>query len=151
MSLMLQQTGRKPGIVISKFNLFITSQLLEGAIQSLGNHGTMEPEVIWVPGAVEIPLMCKQLACRADIDFVIALGCVIQGDTPHFDYVCSAVTQGVMQVTLETLKPVVFGILTTYTLEQAIERAALDRDNKGGEAADTGVYMAEMVRSLANR
>lgn len=142
----LNSAGRKSGIVVSKFNAFITTQLLEGALQELRKKKAADPVVIWVPGAVEIPLACQQLAKRSDLDFVIALGCVIQGDTPHFDYVCSIVTQGVTRVMLDEQKPVIFGILTTNTLEQAIQRAALDRDNKGGEAAETGLYMAALQK-----
>ena len=147
MSGKLKYAGWKSGIVVSRFNHFITAQLLEGALATIKIHCDCEPEVMWVPGAFEIPIACKALALRSDIDAVIALGCVIQGDTPHFDYVCAAAAQGVTQAMLETMKPIAFGVLTTLTVDQAIQRAALTKDNKGGEAAEVALTMAGLLKA----
>ena len=151
MSGKLKYAGWKSGIVVSRFNHFITAQLLEGALATLKQHCDIDPVVVWVPGAFELPLACKALALRPDIDAIIALGCVIQGDTPHFDYVASEVAKGVAHVALETGIPVIFGVLTTDTLEQAIERAGTKAGNKGWDAAISAIEMVHVLRFILNK
>ena len=146
MSGKLKHAGLRFGIVVSRFNHFISAQLLEGSLRELKKQEIQDPLVVWVPGAFELPLMCKALAERKDIDVVVALGCVIRGDTPHFEYVCQAATAGITQTMLEVMKPISFGVLTTETLEQAIQRAAISKDNKGGEVTAGAVEMALRLR-----
>ena len=131
----------KIAIVVSRFNEFITGKLLSGCIDTLKRHKVLEDniDVVWVPGAFEIPLIAKKLAKR--YDGVIALGAVIKGSTPHFDYVAAEVSKGVAQVALETEKPVIFSVLTTDNLEQAIERAGTKAGNKGSDAAKSAIEM----------
>ena len=138
------------GIVAGRFNEFIVSKLLEGALDGLKRHGIDGTNIIvaWVPGAFEIPLVAKKLAERADIDVVICLGAVIRGSTPHFDYVAAEVSKGVAQVSLSSGKPVIFGILTTENIEQAIERAGTKAGNKGYDAASSAIEMANLMREL---
>ena len=142
--------GLKYGIVIGRFNEFIGSKLLDGAIDTLKRHGASEDEieVTWVPGAFEIPLMTKVLAKSGRFDALITLGAVIKGATPHFDFVSNEVSKGVASVSLESSIPVAFGVLTTDTIEQAIERAGTKAGNKGAEAALTAIEMANLLKNV---
>ncbi|MBF8436802.1 6,7-dimethyl-8-ribityllumazine synthase [Halanaerobiaceae bacterium Z-7014] len=139
--------GLKVGIVIARFNEFISSKLLSGAKDALIRHGVEaeDIDIAWVPGAFEIPLTAKKMAASDKYDGVICLGAVIRGATPHFDYVCAEVSKGIATVGLDTEKPVMFGVITTDTIEQAIERAGTKAGNKGFEAA---VGMLEMANLL---
>lgn len=143
--------GLKFGIVAGRFNEFIGSKLISGAIDALIRHGVEEDniEITWVPGAFEIPLAAKKLAKSNRYDAVICLGAVIKGSTPHFDYVSSEVSKGVAHVALETEKPVIFGVLTTDTIEQAIERAGTKAGNKGYDAAVTAIEMANLLKQIS--
>lgn len=142
----------KFAIVVSRFNVFITQKLLEGALDVLKRHHVSEEQiyVAWVPGAFEIPLVAKKLAESRKFDAVICLGAIIRGATPHFEYVASEASKGIAQVMLETGVPVIFGILTTDTIEQAIERAGTKAGNKGAEAAFSALEMANLLRQIAN-
>ncbi|MHB1024339.1 MAG: 6,7-dimethyl-8-ribityllumazine synthase [Desulfobacteria bacterium] len=142
----LQGQGVKVSIVVSRFNGFITDRLLEGALDALRRHGVEEKgiTVIRVPGSFEIPLGVKRAAGQK-VDAVIALGALIRGGTPHFDYLSAEVTKGVAQVMLETGIPVSFGVLTTDTVEQAIERAGTKAGNKGAEAAQSALEMVSLL------
>jgi 6,7-dimethyl-8-ribityllumazine synthase len=142
--------GLKFGITVSRFNEFITSKLLEGALNSLVRHGADEKdlEVAWTPGAFEIPLVAQQMAKSKKYDAVIALGAVIQGDTPHNQYIAAEVSKGIATVSLESGVPVIFGILTTDNLEQAIERAGTKSGNKGAQAAQSAIEMANLLKML---
>lgn len=134
------------GIVASRFNELITSKLISGAKDALIRHGVDENNItlVWVPGAFEIPLAAKKLAEKKEFDAIISLGCVIRGATPHFDYVCNEVAKGVATASLDTGVPIAFGVLTTDTIEQAIERAGTKAGNKGFEAAVTAIEMANL-------
>jgi 6,7-dimethyl-8-ribityllumazine synthase len=147
----LMGQGLKFGIVTGRFNEFIGSKLVSGAIDALIRHGVEEDniEITWVPGAFEIPLAAKKLAKSNRYDAVICLGAVIKGSTPHFDYVSSEVSKGVAHVGLETEIPVIFGVLTTDTIEQAIERAGTKAGNKGYDAAVTAIEMANLLKQLS--
>lgn len=142
--------GKKFALVVSRFNEFITSKLLSGAIDALTRHEVAEEDicVAWVPGAFEIPLVARKLAERGDFDAVICLGAVIRGATPHFDYVASEVAKGIAKVSLDTGVPVIFGVITADTLEQAIERAGTKAGNKGFEAAVSALEMASLLAVL---
>lgn len=142
--------GLKIGIVAGRFNEFITSKLLSGAIDALVRHGVAEDdiEVAWVPGAFEIPLVAKKMAGLNRYDAVITLGAVIRGATPHFDYVSAEVSKGVAKVGLDANLPVIFGVLTVDTIEQAIERAGTKAGNKGWEAANTAIEMANLLKTF---
>lgn len=142
--------GLKFGIVAGRFNDFIGSKLVAGAIDGLKRHGVNEEdiEITWVPGAFEIPLVAKKMAKTNNYDGVICLGAVIKGSTPHFDYVSSEVSKGVASVGLETEIPVIFGVLTTDTIEQAIERAGTKAGNKGYDAAVTAIEMANLLKQF---
>ena len=137
-------------IVVSRFNEFINKKLLEGAIDCLSRHGCTEKDidVIWVPGAFEIPLVALKTAQNKKYDAVICLGAVIRGATPHFDFVASEVSKGIANVSLQTQKPVIFGVLTTDSIEQAIERAGTKSGNKGWEAGLTAIEMVNLVKIL---
>lgn len=139
----------KFGIVISRFNEFITSKLLGGALDALVRHGAKEEDIAiaWTPGAFEIPLAAKKMAAKG-YDAVICLGAVIRGSTPHFDYVSAEVTKGVAQVSFSSEVPVIFGVLTTDTIEQAIERAGTKAGNKGFEAAVSAIEMANLFKNM---
>jgi len=142
--------GRRFAIVVSRFNEFISRQLLHGAIDALVRHD-VEPqaiEVVWVPGSFEIPLVAKRLAESRRYHAVICLGAVIRGATPHFDYVAAEVSKGIAHVALQTNVPVVFGVLTTDTIEQAVERAGTKMGNKGAEAALVAIEMANVLAEL---
>ena len=142
--------GFRFAVVVSRFNSFITERLLEGALDCLKRHGCREEdiEIVWTPGSFEIPLIAKKLAKRNSCDAVIALGAVIRGETPHFDYVAAEVSKGIAAVSLETEKPVVFGVLTTDTVEQAIDRAGTKAGNKGWEAALTAIEMVNLLKEV---
>jgi 6,7-dimethyl-8-ribityllumazine synthase len=142
--------GLKYGIIVGRFNEFIGGKLLSGAIDGLKRHGAEESEieVTWVPGAFEIPLVAKKMANSGKYDAVICLGAVIRGATPHFDYVSNEVTKGVASVSLDSEIPVVFGVLTVDSIEQAIERAGTKAGNKGYEAAVTAIEMANLLKQL---
>ena len=142
----------KIAIVVSRFNVFITQKLLEGALDVLKRHRVVEKNVYitWVPGAFEIPLIAKKLAETGKFDAVICLGAIIRGATPHFDYVAAESSKGVAQVMLETGIPVIFGILTTDTIEQAIERAGTKAGNKGAEAAMSALEMISLIKKISS-
>jgi len=137
-------------IVAARFNDFIVSKLVAGAFDALKRHGVSDGDlsIAWVPGAFEIPLAAKRLADRNDVDAVICLGAVIRGSTPHFDYVCAEVSKGIAQVSLASGKPVLFGVLTTESIEQAIERAGTKAGNKGFDAAVSAIEMVNLLRSM---
>jgi len=145
----LQGKGVNVSIVVSRFNSFITDRLLEGALDALRRHGVEEKgiTVVRVPGSFEIPLGVRRAAGQK-VDAVIALGALIRGGTPHFDYLSAEVTKGVAQVMLETGIPVAFGVLTTDTVEQAIERAGTKAGNKGAEAAQSALEMVSLLRRM---
>ncbi|HEG9956905.1 TPA: 6,7-dimethyl-8-ribityllumazine synthase [Staphylococcus aureus] len=140
----------KVAIVVSRFNDFITGRLLEGAKDTLIRHDVNEDniDVAFVPGAFEIPLVAKKLASSGNYDAVITLGCVIRGATSHYDYVCNEVAKGVSKVNDQTNVPVIFGILTTESIEQAVERAGTKASNKGAEAAVSAIEMANLLKSI---
>jgi 6,7-dimethyl-8-ribityllumazine synthase len=148
---MLLGKGLKFGLVISRFNDFISRRLLEGAQDALLRHGVNEEDmdIAWVPGSFEIPLIAKKLAQTKKYDAVICLGAVIRGGTPHFEYIASEVTKGIAQVNLETGLPVIYGVITTDTLEQAIERAGTKEGNKGFQAAVSAIEMVNLVKGIA--
>ena len=137
-------------LVVSRFNEFISNKLVEGALDCFLRHGTSENNVsiFWVPGSFEIPLIAQQVASKKEIDAVICLGAVIRGSTPHFDYISAEVSKGIANVSLETKKPVIFGIITSDTLEQAIERAGTKSGNKGWDAALNAIEMADLVKKI---
>jgi 6,7-dimethyl-8-ribityllumazine synthase len=146
----LQAKGLKFGIVVSRFNDFITGRLLEGAVDALLRHGAKEEDidVIKVPGAFEIPLATKKAAAKGAYNAVICLGTVIRGATPHFDYVAAEVSKGIAVVSLETGVPVAFGVITSDTIEQAVERAGTKSGNKGFDAAMTAIEMAQVLKKI---
>ena len=138
------------GIVAARFNEFIVSKLLSGCEDGLIRHGVQEEDiaVAWVPGAFEIPLIASKMASSGKYDAVIALGAVIRGSTSHYDYVCNEVSKGIASVSLNSGIPVLFGVLTTDTIEQAIERAGTKAGNKGAECAEGAIEMVNLIRSL---
>ncbi|RPA57964.1 6,7-dimethyl-8-ribityllumazine synthase [Aerococcus agrisoli] len=140
----------KIGIVVGRFNDFIGSRLLNGAVDALTRHGLEEDdiEVAWVPGAFEISVVAQKMAASKKYDAIITLGAVIKGSTAHFDYVCSAVTSGVNQAGLTTGVPVLFGVLTTDTIDQAIERSGTKAGNKGYDVAVAAIEMANLLKQL---
>ena len=140
----------KIGIVAARFNEFITSKLLGGAVDALNRHEILEEniEVAWVPGAFEIPLIASKMAKSGRYDAVICLGAVIRGSTSHYDYVCSEVSKGIASVSLASDVPVMFGVLTTDTIEQAIERAGTKAGNKGFDCAVGAIEMVNLIREL---
>lgn len=142
--------GIKVGIVAGRFNEFIVSKLVGGAVDALKRHGIDEEDITlaWVPGAFEIPLVAKKMAQNEEYDAIICLGAVIKGSTPHFDYVCAEVSKGVATVSLNSEKPVIFGVLTTGSIEQAIERAGTKAGNKGYDAAVTAIEMINLMKNL---
>ena len=146
----LVSKDKKYAIVVARFNHFITDRLVEGCLDALKRHEVKVEEIsiVRVPGAFEIPLVAKKLAKNDDIDAVICLGAVIRGDTPHFDYVCAEVSKGVAQVGLESEKPVIFGVVTTDNIDQAVQRAGVKSGNKGAEAAISAIEMANLVDLL---
>ena len=144
-------TGLKVAMVVSRFNEFITSKLLSGAIDALTRHGVSDGDVdvIWVPGSFEIPLGAQKVAASGRFDAVICLGAVIRGQTPHFEYIAAEAAKGVAQVAMSTGVPTVFGVITSDTLEQAIERAGTKSGNKGADAALSAIEMANLFKELA--
>lgn len=143
-------SGLKIGIVVGRFNEFITSKLLGGALDALKRHGVEEEsvDIAWVPGAFEISLIAKKMADSKKYDAVITLGTVIRGSTPHFDYVCNEVAKGVAKIALDSGVPTIFGVLTTDTIEQAIERAGTKAGNKGWDAASSAIEMANLTKQF---
>ncbi|KON67531.1 6,7-dimethyl-8-ribityllumazine synthase [Peribacillus butanolivorans] len=143
-------SGLKVGIVVGRFNEFITSKLLGGALDGLKRHGVDENDVdiAWVPGAFELPLIAKKLVNTGKYDAVIGLGTVIRGSTSHYDYVCNEAAKGMAAVSLDTGVPVIFGLLTTENIEQAIERAGTKSGNKGYEAAVSAIEMANLGKLI---
>ena len=141
---------KKFAVVVGRFNEFISNKLLGGCIDGLMRHGCSEDDidVAWVPGAFEIPLIAFKLAKTGKYDAVICLGAVIRGSTPHFDYVCSEVSKGIAKVSLDSGIPVIFGVLTTENIEQAIERAGTKSGNKGFDAAATAIEMANLLETI---
>jgi 6,7-dimethyl-8-ribityllumazine synthase len=148
----LDAKGMRFGIVISRFNEFISAKLLSGCLDGLNRHGTDEKniDVVWAPGAFELPLLAKKLATAKEnrYDAVICLGTVIRGATPHFDFVAAEVSKGIANVGLETGKPVIYGVLTTDTIEQAIERAGTKSGNKGFDAALAAIEMVNLMKTI---
>lgn len=142
--------GLKMGIVVARFNEFINSKLLDGALDGLKRHGVKDEDVAiaWVPGAFEIPLVAQKMAESKKYDAVICLGTVIRGSTSHYDYVCSEVSKGVAHVGMATGIPTIFGVLTTESIEQAIERAGTKAGNKGFECAVTAIEMANLLKDI---
>ena len=140
----------KIGIVAGRFNEFITGKLISGAEDSLKRHGILDENIslVWVPGAYEIPFIAKKMAKSRKYDAIIALGAVIKGSTPHFDYVCSEVSKGVASVGLEVEIPVIFGVLTTNSIEEAIERAGTKAGNKGFDAGMTAIEMVNLLKEI---
>ncbi len=140
--------GIRVGIVAGRFNEFIVSKLVSGALDGLKRHGVNDEDIsiAWVPGAFEIPLVAKKMAESPKYDVVICLGAVIKGSTPHFDYVCAEASKGIATVSLNAEKPVAFGILTTNSIEEAIERAGTKAGNKGYDAAVTAIEMANLMK-----
>lgn len=146
-------TKQRFAIVASRFNEFITSRLVGGAIDALTRHGCTDDRIteVWVPGSWELPVTAKALAASGDYDAVICLGCVMRGDTPHFEYVAGEAAKGIAMISLETGVPVIFGVLTTDTLDQAIERAGTKAGNKGADAAMTAIEMSNLLPQLRSR
>lgn len=146
----LVASGLKFGIVVSRFNELLSSRLLSGAMDALVRHGASEADidVAWVPGAFEVPLLASKLAASKKYDAVLALGVVIRGGTPHFEYVAAEVSKGVAKVMLDTGVPVSFGVITADTIEQAVERAGTKSGNKGWEAAEAAIEMANLVKAM---
>ena len=142
--------GMKVGIVASRFNEIIVNKLLGGAVDGLVRHGVEESDITaaWVPGAFEIPMVCKKMAESGKYDAVIALGTVIRGQTSHYDYVCNEVSKGVAQVSLETGVPVLFGVVTTENIEQAIARAGSKAGNKGYDCALSAIEMVNLLSQM---
>jgi 6,7-dimethyl-8-ribityllumazine synthase len=145
-----QAEGLKFAIIVSRFNEFITGKLLEGAIDALIRHGASEKniDIIKVPGSFEIPLIAKKAAQKKSYDAVICLGTVIRGATPHFDYVAAEAAKGIATASMETGVPIAFGVLTTDTIEQAVERAGSKSGNKGWDAAMVAIEMAQLIKKL---
>jgi len=146
----LQAKGLKFAIVVSRFNDFITSRLLEGAMDALKRHGALDKDVaiVKVPGAFEIPFAARMLTAKGGYDGVICLGAVIRGAAPHFDYISAEVTKGIASLAMQSAIPVMYGVLTTDTIEQAIERAGAKAGNKGAEAALGAIEMVNLFRQL---
>lgn len=141
------------GIVVSRFNEFITDRLLDAALDCLRRHGAKEDavDVVRCPGAFELPQVAQQIALTGKYDVVICLGCVIRGETPHFEYIANAVSNGIERVALESKEPIVFGVLTTNSLEQAIERAGAKSGNKGWDAALTAIELADLRKKISSK
>lgn len=147
---LLTITNEKFCIVVSRFNEFITSKLLSGALDELKRHGAKieNIDIVWCPGAFEIPLVAKKCAKTNKYNAIIALGAVIKGSTSHYDYVCAEVSKGVASVGLETEIPVIFGVITTDNIEQAIERAGTKAGNKGSDAAKSAIEMSNLISNI---
>lgn len=147
---LLTVTNEKFCIIVSRFNEFITSKLLSGAVDELKRHGVKEDniDIVWCPGAFEIPIIAKKCAKTKQYNAIITLGAVIKGSTSHYDYVCAEVSKGVASVGLETEIPVIFGVLTTDNIEQAVERAGTKAGNKGSDAAKSAIEMASLLAKI---
>lgn len=147
---MLLGKGLKFGVVISRFNEFFSKKMLEGAQDALLRHGVNEEDIehAWTPGSFEIPLIAQKMARTKKYDAIICLGAVIRGSTPHFDHIAAEVTKGIAKVNLDTGVPVIYGVITTDTLEQAIERSGSKAGNKGAAAAVSAIEMANLVKSI---
>ena len=146
----LVATGLKFGVVVARFNELLSSRLLAGAKDALVRHGAVESDIdiAWVPGAFEIPLLASKLAASGRYDAILALGVVIRGGTPHFEYVSAEVSKGVAKVSMDSGVPVSFGVITADTIEQAVERAGTKAGNKGWEAAEAAIEMANLVKQI---
>jgi 6,7-dimethyl-8-ribityllumazine synthase len=146
----LQAKGLKFGIVISRFNEFITGKLLDGAHDALVRHGARAEDisVVKVPGSFEIPIVARKMALKGGVNAIICLGTIIRGATPHFEYIAAEVSKGVASASMETGIPMAFGIVTTDTIEQAVERAGTKSGNKGWDAAVTAIEMAQLMKKL---
>jgi len=146
----LQAKGLKFGIVVSRFNDFITNKLLDGALDALLRHGAKEEDVdiIKVPGSFEIPVVARRLALKGTYNALICLGTIIRGATPHFEYIAAEVSKGIASASMETGLPIAFGIITSDTIEQAIERAGTKSGNKGWDAAITAIEMSQLLKKL---
>ncbi|MBI5409218.1 MAG: 6,7-dimethyl-8-ribityllumazine synthase [Nitrospirae bacterium] len=146
----LQAEGLKFAIIVSRFNEFITGKLLDGAVDAIIRHGGSEKdiEIIKVPGSFEIPLIAKKLAGKKSYDAIICLGTIIRGATPHFDYIAAEASKGIASASMETGVPIAFGVLTTDTIEQAVERAGSKSGNKGWDAALVAIEMAQLLKKL---
>jgi 6,7-dimethyl-8-ribityllumazine synthase len=141
------------GIIVSRFNEFITKRLLDSALDCLQRHGVSEKaiDVVFCPGAYEIPQVAQKVALTGNHDALICLGCIVHGDTPHFEYIANTVSVGINRVALETNVPIVFGVLTTDTLEQAIERAGTKAGNKGWDAALSAIELADLSKKISGK
>lgn len=146
----LNAAGLKVGIVVSRFNSLLTAKLLDGALDCLKRHGADETKigVAWVPGSFEIPYAASKMASSKKYDAVICLGAVIKGDTPHFDFIASEATKGIAKTAMESGIPVIYGLITADTLEQAIERAGTKAGNKGWDAAQAAIEMVNLYREI---
>ena len=146
----LLAAGLRFGVVVSRFNEFVTGKLLEGAMDALARHGSDKGsiEVAWTPGTFEIPLVAQKMASSGKYDAVICLGAVIRGSTPHFDFIAGEVTKGIAQVALSSGVPTIYGVITTDNLEQAIERSGTKAGNKGFQAAEAAIEMANLLREI---
>ncbi len=147
----LDAAGLKFGIIVSRFNDFVTDKLLEGALDGLKRHGGEEKniDVVRVPGSFEIPLLASKMAASGKYDAIVCLGAVIKGETAHFEYISGEVTRGIGHAMMEHQIPIAFGVLTTYTVEQAMERAGKELDNKGFEAALTAIEMVRLGKEIS--
>lgn len=146
----MDATGKKIGIVVARFNEFITAKLVDGTLDILLRHGVADNniDIVWVPGSFEIPVVAEKMAKSKKYDAVICLGCIIKGGTPHFEYIATEVSKGVAIVAMESPIPVIFGVLTTETVEQAIERAGTKSGNKGADAAQAAVEMINLFTQI---
>ncbi|MDH5202071.1 MAG: 6,7-dimethyl-8-ribityllumazine synthase [Nitrospirota bacterium] len=146
----LQAKGLRFGIVVSRFNDFITSKLLDGALDAILRHGAREEDIniIRVPGSFEIPMIARKMALKGTYNAIICLGTVIRGATPHFEYIAAEVSKGIASASMETGVPIAFGIITSDTIEQAVERAGTKSGNKGWDAAITAIEMAQLLKKL---
>jgi 6,7-dimethyl-8-ribityllumazine synthase len=146
----IQGHGIKLAFVVSRFNDFITERLLHGAMGAAVATGVADADitVAWVPGAMELPLVCKRLADQGKFDAIVALGCIIEGSTSHYDYVCGEAAKGIAHVSLQTGVPVLFGVLTTHTIEQAIERAGTKAGNKGAEVTLGAIELVTLLKQI---
>ncbi len=146
----LQAKGLKFGIVVSRFNDFITNKLLDGALDALLRHGAKEEDIdiVKVPGSFEVPMLARRLALKGTYNALICLGTIIRGATPHFEYIAAEVSKGIASASMETGLPIAFGIITSDTIEQAVERAGTKNGNKGWDAAITAIEMAQLLKKL---
>ncbi|KJJ85093.1 6,7-dimethyl-8-ribityllumazine synthase [Candidatus Omnitrophus magneticus] len=146
-------TGKKFAVIVSRFNKFISSKLVDGAIDTFVRHGVKEEDILvmWVPGSFEIPALAQKIAVSKKYDAIVCLGTIIRGETPHFDFVASEAAKGIAQVSMATNVPCVFGIITADTLEQALDRAGIKSGNKGKDAAESAIEMANLYELLSKK